>query len=57
MLCCTILIQLVPIVNPDGVYHGCYRTDTRGQNLNRYYLGTPNKVGRRHRQPPHVIHL
>ncbi len=32
---------IVPMVNPDGVYHGCYRMDTIGQNLNRFYQ-SPN---------------
>ena len=38
------VFKVVPMINPDGVYHGHYRMDIFNQNLNRYYKNPdPNK--------------
>lgn len=37
------VFKIIPILNPDGVYRGYYRMDTKNQNLNRYYLD-PSRI-------------
>jgi murein tripeptide amidase MpaA len=41
------IFKIVPMVNPDGVIHGNYRSNLSGVDLNRKW-DTPHKVSLRH---------
>lgn len=32
------VFMIIPMINVDGVFHGHFRMDTEGKNLNRYYI-------------------
>ena len=32
------VFMIVPMINVDGVYHGHFRMDIYGKNLNRFYI-------------------
>jgi len=38
------VFMIVPMINVDGVFHGNFRMDSYGKNLNRYYIDpSPDK--------------
>lgn len=37
------VFYIVPMINPDGVDRGLFRSDSQGQNLNRYYANPTNQ--------------
>ncbi len=37
------VFMIVPMINVDGVYHGHFRMDINGNNLNRFYINPSPK--------------
>jgi len=40
----SLFAQIVPMLNPDGVTRGQYRTDAQGRNMNRHFLRGPPEL-------------